>query len=102
MADLSKAPLAATLEGASIFVLGYRSRWLDWDERALIVAAVNSYDELREALRSVIKIAAEARADWDADRDSRVGKILIALSGELRGYRADIDAIHAALTKAEG
>ena len=63
------------------------------------------FDELRgrnakleAALRSAIKVAEEARVEWDeAPSGMRAGKILIALSGALPGYRADIDAIHAAL-----
>jgi hypothetical protein len=31
----------------------------------------------------------------------RAGKLLIALGGNCKGYRADIDAIHVALAKAE-
>jgi hypothetical protein len=53
---------------------------------------------LFNALQRVPRIAAEAAAEWDADHDARVGKILIALSGRLRGYRSDIDEIHSALS----
>jgi hypothetical protein len=53
---------------------------------------------LREALQAAIKIADEAREEWDkAPAGMRAGKLLIALSGHLKGYRPDIDAIHAAL-----
>jgi hypothetical protein len=52
---------------------------------------------LVDALRSVVKIADEAAQEWDSDNDMRVGKILAALCGRLPHYRADIDAIHAAL-----
>lgn len=65
-------------------------------------ALIAQRDALREALRSVIKLANEAHREWDADNDMRVGKILIALSGSMPRYRADIDAIHAALALAEG
>lgn len=35
----------------------------------------------------------EVSCAWDADQDSRVGKMLIALSGRMPGYRADITAL---------
>lgn len=48
-----------------------------------------------EALQRAIKVADEAREEWDkAPSGMRAGKILIALSGHLPGYRADIDEIH--------
>jgi hypothetical protein len=56
-----------------------------------------------QALCRAIKIADEAREEWDkAPSGMRAGKILIALSGHLPGYRADIDEIHATLTSAPG
>jgi hypothetical protein len=49
---------------------------------------------LEAALQSAVKVAAEAARAWDAAPPGmRAGKLLIALSGGLRGYRADIDAI---------
>jgi hypothetical protein len=53
------------------------------------------------ALRSVQTIAEETREHWDKDRDMKVGKILIALSGAVKHYRPDIDKIHDALAKLE-
>lgn len=71
------------------------------DSRPAIIAAIESKGEriaaLEAALRSFAAIAAEAHKEWDADNDHRVGKILRALSGDMPKYRADIDAIHAAL-----
>lgn len=55
---------------------------------------------LLAALKSARAIAAEAREHLDADRDMRTLKILMALAGR-RGYRADVDAIHDAVEKAE-
>ncbi len=52
---------------------------------------------LREALEKAKHVAAEAYREWDADNDPRVGKLLAALAGSMPKYRADIDAIHAAL-----
>ena len=50
----------------------------------------NVLDELK-------RIAAETYQEWDSDNDSRVGKLLAALAGYRPKYRADIDALHAAL-----
>lgn len=58
--------------------------------------------ELLEALESVVAIAKEAHAHWDADRDSRVGKILLALAGANEAYDNRIDWIHAAIANAKG
>lgn len=58
-------------------------------------------DNSVEALREAIRIADEARNEWDmAPSGMKAGKLLIALSGHLPGYRADIDAIHAAINLA--
>jgi hypothetical protein len=55
-------------------------------------------EKLREALERAVKVAGEARDEWDrAPAGMKAGKLLIALSGNLSGYRRDIDAIHAAL-----
>jgi hypothetical protein len=54
--------------------------------------------QLRAALKKAIKVADEARDEWDkAPSGMRAGKILIALSGNCPGYRKDIDEIHAAI-----
>lgn len=46
-------------------------------------------------LASAVLIAQEASAEWDtAPEGMRSGKLLLALSGYLPGYRADTDAIH--------
>jgi hypothetical protein len=42
-------------------------------------------------------LADEMFEEWDRDNDMRVGKMLRALSGNLPGYRADIDQFRAAL-----
>jgi hypothetical protein len=55
---------------------------------------------LLQALRKFRSIADECHAEWDADNDHRVGKILKALSGRMPGYRADIDKIHAVISAA--
>lgn len=49
-----------------------------------------------EPIEVLKKAADEALAAWDADKDSRVGKLLASMAGRLPGYRADIDAVLAA------
>lgn len=57
---------------------------------------------IAQALQRAIMVADEARQEWDdAPSGMRAGKIIIALSGNLPGYRADIDEIHAALHAAQ-
>jgi hypothetical protein len=72
-----------------------------WDEaNARLIAAA---PDLLEALKAAVMIAEEAHREWDAAPDGmRAGKIIIALAGGRKGYRQDIDAIHAAVAKAEG
>lgn len=65
-----------------------------------IARIADERDRLRTALESFVKIAAEAATEWDNDNDPRVGKLLLAMSGHVHGYRADIDAIHAAMRRA--
>lgn len=67
------------------------------DFEQLQADVVELHDEnqrLKAAMASAKAIAFEAWGEWDNDNDPRVGKILKALAGHLRGYRADIDAIH--------
>lgn len=55
---------------------------------------------LQAALAHAIKVAEEAREEWDeAPSGMRAGKILIALAGGCPGYRRDIDDIHEALAR---
>lgn len=49
--------------------------------------------ELDDCRDGIIRIAGEALIHWDQDRDAKVGKILRALSGDMPGYRADIDKV---------
>lgn len=53
--------------------------------------------ELAAALEAAVCFAAEAHSHWDADRDIKVGKCLLALCGNLKGYDKRMDALHAAL-----
>jgi hypothetical protein len=53
------------------------------------------------ALMLARSVAEEARVEWDqAPEGMRAGKLLIALSGALPGYRDDIDEIHATISSA--
>jgi hypothetical protein len=56
---------------------------------------------LLSALLLARSVAEEARVEWDeAPAGMKAGKLLIALSGALPGYRADIDEIHNAIASA--
>jgi hypothetical protein len=64
----------------------------------LIDAQAARIVELEAGLATAFKIAEEARQVWGAAPSTmKAGKLLIALGGNLHGYRADIDAIHALL-----
>ena len=55
---------------------------------------------LRAVMRGAVELAVEAHAHWDADRDVKVGKIVMALAyPDVRGYDHRADALHAALAK---
>ncbi len=57
---------------------------------------------LTKALRHAIEVAEEARVEWDeAPSGMRAGKLLIALTGGIPIYRADITEIHDVLARAE-
>lgn len=56
-------------------------------------------DELLLALGGAVELAREAHAHWDKDRDSKVGKLLLALAGFNSRYDQRADAVHAALTQ---
>jgi hypothetical protein len=55
---------------------------------------------LLEELKTVVQVAKEAHAHWDADRNAKVGKYLIALCGDLPLYDARITAMHSAIANA--
>lgn len=58
--------------------------------------------DLLEALQNLSIVMQELHDHWDNDRDAKVGKILIALSGHLPRYDKRIDELHAAIAKAIG
>jgi len=68
---------------------------------ATLLCRGEAFETLVDALLAAIRVAGEAAEEWDkAPEGMRAGKLLIALSGRAPGYRADIDAIHAALKAA--
>jgi len=59
-------------------------------------------ERLEKALSMAIRVADEARIEWDtAPNGMRAGKLLIALSDARVKYRADITEIHATLAAAK-
>jgi hypothetical protein len=67
----------------------------------VIAACTERMGRLLGALLIARSVAEEVRVEWDeAPAGMRAGKLLIALSGALPGYRADIDEIHAAISEA--
>jgi hypothetical protein len=58
--------------------------------------------QLEDALETAVKVADEARDEWDAAPSGmRAGKLLIALSNRRMNYRHDITTMHAARRKKE-
>lgn len=50
---------------------------------------------LRAALGTLIDYIKVTHDYWDDDQDHKVGKRLAAMSGDLQGYDAAIDSVHA-------
>lgn len=65
------------------------------------IAAPQKHDEeikqLRSALATMVAYAKETRYRWDADQNHKVGKRLAAMGGDLPGYDAAINSVHALL-----
>jgi hypothetical protein len=81
---------------ASSLAAGYPER--ESEANARLIAAA---PDLLKALKTAIRIANEARIEWDrAPGGMKAGKLLISLSDPTLNYRADITEMHAALTKA--
>lgn len=54
--------------------------------------------KLREALAAIVAYADQTWVYWDQPGyDHKVGKRLAAMSGDLKGYDAAIDSVHAIL-----
>jgi hypothetical protein len=81
----------------------YRSAWFMHRLEKVVTEARASLGAAQvpslDVLRGVIEMAREAHAHWDADRDSKVGKILLALAGFSERYDKRSDALHAALSQ---
>lgn len=78
---------------------GYSHDERDWrrDQVSLIEWIAGKVDAQRDALTGVVELAQEAHAHWDADRDMKVGKILLALAGYSPRYDPRADALHSAV-----
>lgn len=111
-ATIRKLPVETPTENGVKISIGFPvctlSEWCD-DQAEAVAEIMNrgeAYEanqarisELEDRLRDAIRIAAEAAEEWDkAPSGMRAGKILLALAGHVPGYRADTDAVHAALS----
>jgi hypothetical protein len=76
-----------------------RAHGLTENEQAaalMMNALLEQNQKLRSALDQAVEVAGEAADEWDAAPDGmKAGKLLVALAGRLKGYRPDIDQIHA-------
>lgn len=63
---------------------------------------ISAAPDLLEALEGVVLLAREMFEHWDSDRDAKVGKYLLAISGQRPGYDKRTDEILAAISKARG
>lgn len=89
VADAADDRVAACYDEANAIALVQRL-----NESAALTA---ERDELRTALAALVAAARDAHDHWDADRDAKVGKLLAAMAGHLRGYRAALDAVWAVI-----
>lgn len=69
----------------------------DRDIIQALAADVVAWKARAEAWAVIEAAIRETHDHWDNDRDSKVGKMLMALGGELPRYRHDIDEARAAL-----
>ncbi len=60
-------------------------------DTAQLVKVTQERDALLAACLVLIKAATDAEDHWQNDRDSKVGKLLCAMIGQLPGYRAELD-----------
>ena len=75
-----------------------------WELRPVFAspsAAVQQGETAGAMLQGVHDLLSEAYEHWDADREFKVGKILLALIGHNKGYDKRSDAFRAALASAQ-
>lgn len=60
----------------------------------VLVRQKEAVDNLANAIRNLQIYARDTCECWDKDKDSKVGKRLKALAGELPGYNAGVDVAH--------
>lgn len=87
-----------TFVGRSEAVEGKDACWNAGDDLIVPLYASPAHtSEARDAvLQGVRELAIKAAAHWDADEDMKVGKILMALAGQLPKYDKRADAFDAA------
>lgn len=76
---------------------GIGAVWDATDYEAMVAAPTGSESGDAAVLQGVDGLLREAYAHWDADREFKVGKILLALIGFNKGYDKRADAWRAAL-----
>ena len=68
----------------------------------MAIRLIEERDELLAALNDAVQIAKVAHEYWDRDKDSKVGRYLMALAGYLPGYSGLTDGVHKAIASAKG
>jgi len=76
---------------------GFEPEWIDE-----ITTLREKLKAAEEALGAAVSVAETAFDAWDNDRDAKVGKYLMALSGKLPGYDGRTDEVHEALVNLRG
>lgn len=94
---------ADKLSRVQLMASGESGTWdLSPNDLAALQYVLESRAELLAACKTFIECAAIAHDYWDADQDMKVGKMIMAMSGHTKKYRADLTAAHDALSKANG
>ena len=69
--------------------------------RRILARILCQRETLLRALKGAVTLADRCHDHWDADEDSKVGKILAAMAGHLKRYNAEATAMHEAIAEVE-